>query len=509
MKFCTRMLCLPALVMLLAASCAKEASESYDKFETLALGAWMEKYHPELVNNLQEDGGYYVDVLDAGDMEAKPINDTICWVKFDFSGRDLAGNIILTRRATDAKLAGSYTKYTHYVPYYRYCGEFNTSMIEGSHLAMRNTLHLDPAYAAARGLDAELQLRPGSKVTLYLPSRVVGGVSGTGGYEGQTDYTLSSGKPFIITMEICETIKNPLEAEGTQVDDFCKLAANGGLRIYSNDEEDAESVPMPADPDDELHPYHVAERWVSVNDTIPQVYVNLRYNPATDHITYPNPYSSPYEPYNAFEATQEKVRKALVERFHPDEESPYGGVESLTDSVKLDGTAKVWYVERLLDGFIVDTNIDEVKEIIYGDVAKKGSVEEYTPNDNKRPGAWYYSIPNLRYGQWAAVITTSTYGYGATGVSGTTSSSSSSSSSSNYYYDYLNYYNYYNNYYGNSYYNSYYNNYYYNYYNSYYYNNYYYGDSSSTTTTTTTTITTEVPPYTPVLYEFYIEPQDD
>ena len=63
----------------------------------------------------------------------------------------------------------------------------------------------------------------------------------------------------------------------------------------------------------------------------------------------------------------------MVERFHPDEESPYGGVESLTDSVKLDGTAKVWYVERLLDGFIVDTNIDEVKEIIYGDVAKTGT----------------------------------------------------------------------------------------------------------------------------------------
>ena len=46
MKFCTRMLCLPALVLLLAASCAKEASESYDKFETLALGAWMESITP-------------------------------------------------------------------------------------------------------------------------------------------------------------------------------------------------------------------------------------------------------------------------------------------------------------------------------------------------------------------------------------------------------------------------------------------------------------------------------
>ena len=34
-------------------------------------------------------------------------------VSFDFSGRDLSGNIILTRNADDAVLAGSFSKYTH------------------------------------------------------------------------------------------------------------------------------------------------------------------------------------------------------------------------------------------------------------------------------------------------------------------------------------------------------------------------------------------------------------
>ena len=36
----------------------------------------------------------------------------------------------------------------------------------------------------------------------------------------------------------------------------------------------------------------------------------------------------------------------------------------------LEGTAKIWYIGRFLDGFIFDTNIDEVKKIIYGEVAQ-------------------------------------------------------------------------------------------------------------------------------------------
>ena len=161
MKWITRLLYLPVVGMLFLSSCAKEQTESYDKFEDQALEAWMTQNRPDLLGNLQSEGGYYVDVIEAGETlsdNVLPIRDTACWVRFDFSGRDLSGNIILTRRAAEAKLVNTFTKYTHYVPYYRYCGVANTSLLEGSYLAMRNVLNLDEEYARARGLDPEFGL---------------------------------------------------------------------------------------------------------------------------------------------------------------------------------------------------------------------------------------------------------------------------------------------------------------------------------------------------------------
>lgn len=150
MKLITRFLYLSAAGIMLLTSCAKEQTESYDKFENQALEAWMTQNRRELLKNYQPEGGYYVEILAAGNPDAKPVNDTACWVKFDFSGRDLSGNIVLTRRANEARQLGTFTKYTHYVPFYRYCGTENTSLMEGTFLAMRNTLHLDPDYAAGK-----------------------------------------------------------------------------------------------------------------------------------------------------------------------------------------------------------------------------------------------------------------------------------------------------------------------------------------------------------------------
>lgn len=174
----------------------------------------------------------------------------------------------------------------------------------------------------------------------------------------------------------------------------------------------------------------------------------------------------------------------------------------------MSGEAKIWYIGRFLDGFIFDTNIDEVKEIIYGEVASEGSALTYTPEKDQSSliTAFYYTIPNLLYGQWAEFVTISSQAYGATGRSGSTTSNGGSSGYTSSYLDYLNYYNYYNSYYGNSYYGSYYDNYYYNYYNSYYYN---YGYNTSTTTETTTSVLTEIPPYTPLIFQIYIEPADE
>ncbi len=51
----------------------------------------MTQHRSDLVENLQSEGLYYVDLLDAGDLCVRdPINTEDIWVSFDFSGRDLA-----------------------------------------------------------------------------------------------------------------------------------------------------------------------------------------------------------------------------------------------------------------------------------------------------------------------------------------------------------------------------------------------------------------------------------
>ena len=507
MKFITRFLCVPVAGLLALTSCAKDEDESYVQFENQALEAWMTQHRSDLVQNYQSDGGYYIDVIEAGDQSLDPIGKEPIWVSFDFTGRDLAGNIILTRNADSARLAGTFSKYTHYVPFYRYCGTENTGLMEGTWLAMRNTLKLGEKYYNANkdrlGLRSpELQLRYGTKIQLYMPSSVVGnGVEGTGGYEGQ--YTLSSKRPFIVTMEIRDTVNNPLEREGGDVDGFCD--DNGGRLVYGKEADDKTgAVVRPTDPEDANHAYVTANRWVSACDTIPQLYVNVRYDPtqAADRLDYPAPYHSGYEPYVTEESVKtidEKIAEALKKRFYPDDDDKYEGVVKLdADSVTLEGTAKIWYIGRFLDGFIFDTNIDEVKKIIYGEVKSAGSALSYKPSERKMIEAFYYTIPNLKYGQWAELITTSTNAYGSSGKTGSTSSSTSGTSGySSSYYDYLNYLNYANSYYGSG-----------GYYGGYYGDMYGSDYNSSSTGTTVKTINTEIPSFTPLIFQLYIEPKE-
>ncbi len=511
-----------AAALLLAGSCAQEKSESYDRFEDLSLEAWIARNHPALSGNRQEFGAasYYIDVLDAGDAGAAPVNDTVCWVKFDFSGRDLASNIILTRRAAEAKLAGTFTKYTHYVPFYRYCGTANTGLLEATYLAMRNEQTLGETYVDEynsehpdRPISSQLLLREGARVVLYCPSRIIGDMSGSGGYEG--DGSLSSSRPVRIEMTICDTIKNPLAAEGTAVDAFCR--SNGGLRIYNaSDEAPAGTVALPTDPADPNHPYHdnVTEQWVSACDTVPQLYVDYRYTP-DKQFDFPEPYAVGVEPYvdaGSMAAIDRRIAEALRERFLGDDTAEYPDARTLeADSVDMEKTTKIWYITRFLDGFVLDTNIDEVKEIVYGEVKTAGTAYDVSKSDNNPIAAWNYVLPKLKYGQWAAIATVSTHAYGAQGQQGGTQGSSSSASSYSYY-NYLNYLNYANAYYGSSY-GSYYNPYYSGYmgglYNPYY--NGYAGDlgtGDSDESTATTTIITEIQPFTPLVFQIYVEPNE-
>ena len=126
--------------------------------------------------------------------------------------------------------------------------------------------------------------------------------------------------------------------------------------------------------------------------------------------------------------------------------------------------------------------------------------------------AFYYIVPHLKYGQWATLVTTSTNAYGTTGKSGGSSTSTSSNGYTSSYYDYLNYLNYSQMYYGNNgYYGGYYNDYYgygglgnYGYYGGYYGG--YGGNYDSGETTTTTKVYTDIPSFSPLIFQIYIEP---
>ena len=96
-----------AVCLLVFASCAKDTSESYAGIEQRSLDAWMKLHRPELLGNRQEARGfsYYVDVLDAGSTDKADtlIAETDCWVQYEFTARDLNGNVCMTRNAVQAK----------------------------------------------------------------------------------------------------------------------------------------------------------------------------------------------------------------------------------------------------------------------------------------------------------------------------------------------------------------------------------------------------------------------
>ena len=503
--------------ILLCTSCIKEPTTPFEEVEQRSLRAWIEKYHPELVNNYQEEGGYYVEVLDYGHQDSLPISGEDVWLWYNFTGRDLDGNVCETRSYELATQLGTYTDHTRYIPAFRFSGKEAHTIHEGTYLATFNKLKIG---------DDSISVRYGTKLRLYMPSSIVGSSSSSdGGYEGQ--YTLDENVPMIVDIEVFGHVKNPVAYEGEYVDTFAK--SNGGLcaehktvvekdeeaekqmlrrRLYTRGDDDTTTDESLLD---SLRPLEFYDgRWHQPIDTLAQLYVNYAYTPeksikfdvlGTDTLLYDgqNLYTKGSVYANSADV-ERRVNEALIERFGKG--MTYDEVLT-TDSLKANSTAKVWYVGRFLDGYIFDTNIDEVAEIVFGEVETKGEALTFNlKDDNDYILAWNYSIPTLRKGQWAAILTVSTYGYGIAGSVG--SHTSTTTGNDNAYYDYLNYMNYMN--YMNSYYGYGYGG---MYNNSYYgYNPYYYGygyTSSEDTSVTVTTTSTEIPAYTPLLFQIFVE----
>ena len=177
-------------------------------------------------------------------------------------------------------------------------------------------------------------------------------------------------------------------------------------------------------------------------------------------------------------------------------------------AITADSTARVWYVGRFLDGFIFDTNIELIHDEFYnrrlaeGYEPREGSFEalEYTASrdeDSYIP-AFFQAIPDLRRGQWSRIIFPSAYGYGAVGLS---KAAQEQQEDLNAYTDYYMQMSMMQGMYGGGYYN--------NYYGGYmggampgYMN---YGTSGYSEQESEQTISTEILPYTPLIFELYIE----
>lgn len=489
---------------------------STTEIEQRSLKAWIEKYHSDIVDNYQQDGGYYVRILDYGVQDSLPISGKDVWVWYDFTGRDLDGNICETRDGDYAKQIGTFTKFTRYVPAYRFSGAASTTMMEGSYLATFNKLKI--------GQDS-IEVRYGTEMILYLPSAIVEATeSSDGGYEGA--YELDATKPLSVHMKVYGHVANPVAYEGDWVDAFAN--SNGGLctdhRVVKEEKDDNKDTQAirrrttRGDEGDESDEEQVDTRpleffdgrWHQPIDTLAHLYVNYSYSPDKQFVydvqSVKRMYDKQFDYRQGEYASGDidaRVNKALIERFGK-------GITTdevlTTDSLKTKTSAKVWYVGRFLDGFIFDTNIDEVKEIIHGEVETKGTALSFTmasPESNSYILSWLYAIPTLRIGQWAAVLSVSTYGYGYAGKVGSHTSTTTSDDTA--YYDYINYMNYMNamnNMYGYGYGNAY--NYGYYGYDPYYYG-YGYTSSGNSSSTTVTTTSTEIPAYSPLLFQIFVE----
>ncbi|MBQ5700578.1 MAG: hypothetical protein IIV68_00485, partial [Alistipes sp.] len=447
-------------------SCVNEPTYSSDELEARSLKAWMKKNHPELIGNYQENGGYYVHVLSWGDEVAateesttekvidlgnQPIMDQdTCWVYYNFTGYNLDGSVFSTRDEIIARMQATFSDRTHYVPYGNFCGkEEFYAIVEGSYLASRNKIKLSEEYVAANSgvcKGTELILRKGSKVRLYMPSTIAyssSGSSAEGGYEGQ--YSLDSNVPMILDMEVMRVVSNPSDVELEMVEELVKKSNSQSEQIQWHQIENTENED--GDDSDDANPEGDIDVPETDEDTDTEkkyyegIYYNNTFKPDEEyaHLKYATPdkagFDNPYrdsQRYANMAEFDKELWKILDEKF---EKMIKKTSEADAKEVTEDNSAMIWYVGRFLDGFIFDTNIPEVRKLAFNedgsdDESSSGSSAiSYSVSSNKDEyiSAWAHAVPHLRYGRWGAVITTSGYAYGSSGVSASTSSTSTSS----------------------------------------------------------------------------------
>jgi hypothetical protein len=451
MKFSTAAILIAGLITL--GSCAKRVDEDITRLEQESLDAWIAKYvNNDGIRAVRQSNGVWVEFFDGedGDQTAEAGLDTVVWVKLHYTATDVNGNVFATRDSIQALRQRTFTPYTYYTPEYAYCGSENYGMAPGQYHALKNQL--------TKPDGSKIKLVEGSHVKLYIPSFLAFGsttYTNDQGYGGQ--YPLGSDKIVIQDLTVRAVVKNPLTHE------------------------------------EGLVKQHAMDRWGRGElDTL--------------------------APGMWFDTINFTPRADLLAKFPKIE--PYSKEYALT----ADSTAKIWYIGRFLPtaeyplGFVFDTNIESVYEEFYNRrknqnyTAQSKTFEalSYKPSTDQESyiAAFYRAIPKLRRGQWSRIVFPSSYGYGATGLSKALQDQQEYyNTMMSQYYMYSSMYGGYGGYGGYGYGSGYggYGDYGYG---SYYdpYNSYYnYSTSGYSTEESEKTIVTEIQPYTPLVFEIYIE----
>ncbi|MBQ1990529.1 MAG: hypothetical protein IIV44_00385 [Rikenellaceae bacterium] len=429
-----------ALMSLVAAagliSCAEIVEIDMDEKEQQSLDAWIAKH----VNNkgtraVRQSNGLWVEIADYGDTKSMATNDTVTWVKYNFTMRDMTGNVVFTRYEDIAKWQGTYTKHTHYVPDYIFCGEYPANLLEGTHYVMRNTL--------TNHDNTKFNMHAGTKGTLYIPSSLAHGATGTSndaGYGGQ--YSLNGSVPSIIDFEIVHVTKDPVKDEEKEVADF--IASTGN--------------------------------WKPVNDTLDYLYVDKKFRLP--------------EGEEAYKGDSIKIDSTVKIWY----------VGKFLDGFVFD--TNIDSIKRRAFG-----KIESVGEALEFTAKEQGKSTDESGDDNSSYiKAWNYTIPHLLKGQWARIVATSFYCYGGTGQYRNGSATTTNSMDYYYMNMYNNYYSsYYNMMYGG--YGGGYGYGYdpYDYMGYYMQQEMLNAQENMGENVSTTTVTTEIQSYTPLYFEVYIE----
>ena len=194
-------------LVVLATSCATPSTSDFADLENESLMAWMNKNYPNWSDPdsgwKRTDSGVYIYTMRESSLvgEADTLIKGGNWVRINYTGKTLDGNIFYTRNAEVAKIQGTYSRRTHYVNNFVYLYEDNSSLPSGMYEAMTN-------------------MKVGEMTKVILPSGMYKGSNGyeetNVGYNGQ--WGVAGNKPVIIdSLEIVEVSEDPITLENREV----------------------------------------------------------------------------------------------------------------------------------------------------------------------------------------------------------------------------------------------------------------------------------------------------